>query len=467
VKEEARHSGVSRTCSVARLAPSLHFNVHTTTPPNSAAQTTGSRPHPLVVNTKSTKPATASSGEQLSPWQPAAANDHSSASADNQHQTAGTAAAALPNNGCDPLAGLIDAMWMYGWKADASPPDGHQPTSSSHHHHHHHQHPAAAAAAPTDAPHLLPPCATFQLAPDGSLPLAALIAGLAGRPCRIALTGPPAQPAAAVQMAAQWRAAAERSGGLMTYDGATASVLVGGGDEKLPRAVYYATLVEGGAIVDLIAGDMRARTRVVLDAASCGGTGGGTNHTSGTSHRLSGNGSWSPHAHGHSPAGGAIGAGGLAPPSPSAALGGPALPVSYGSSSNLSALGPATPPIASNSSTSTSSSLGGIGKASPAHNPSNGRRAGGPPVPAPDHLVVGSSGSTTSALHAFLPPAAAAAGAGMLMRSGAGGSASHHGSASASKSLVACRPLAVAGSGGSTPRRGASAGVSPARSVQG
>jgi hypothetical protein len=112
---------------------------------------------------------------------------------------------------------------------------------------------------------LLPP-PSFQMSPDGSLPLSALIVGLAGRSCRLALSAP-AAPAVAAAAHARWRAAAERSGGAVTYDAAGGCVLIAG-REDWPAVVFYAQLAEGGAVVDLVAGGARVRTRVVVDDAA-------------------------------------------------------------------------------------------------------------------------------------------------------------------------------------------------------
>jgi len=110
----------------------------------------------------------------------------------------------------------------------------------------------------------LPPL-SFQLSPDGSILLSTLIAGLNGRPCRLALSAAPSAPAVAAAAHMHWRLAAQRSDGVVTYG--SDSVLIAG-REDLPCIVFYAQLAEGGAVVDLAAnGAARVRTRVVLDNA--------------------------------------------------------------------------------------------------------------------------------------------------------------------------------------------------------
>ncbi|KIZ00721.1 hypothetical protein MNEG_7241 [Monoraphidium neglectum] len=108
---------------------------------------------------------------------------------------------------------------------------------------------------------LQPP--SFQISADGSLPLSALIAGLAGRPCRLAFGGPAVPPVAAMQ----WRSAAGCSGRVFSYDAGSCSILIAG-ERPLPPLIYYAQLTEDGALVDLVAGGVRARARVSLDVGA-------------------------------------------------------------------------------------------------------------------------------------------------------------------------------------------------------
>lgn len=126
--------------------------------------------------------------------------------------------------------------------------------------------PDSADSSGAKSPVPRPP--SFTPSAGSGLKLSAFILGLNGRPCRLAPTVAVTQTAELAAIAAlQWRVVAELSGGLITYDSDSGSVLITG-REELPKLVYYAQLVDGGAIVDLwTANGVRARTRIVFDDA--------------------------------------------------------------------------------------------------------------------------------------------------------------------------------------------------------
>ncbi|KAI8463642.1 MAG: hypothetical protein J3K34DRAFT_494809 [Monoraphidium minutum] len=202
--------------------------------------------------------------------------------------------------------------------------------------------PPRAAGAPRRAAPPPPPPA-FQLAPDGSLPLAALISGLAGRPCRLAFDlGMP--PAAALQ----WHAAAARSGGRLAFDEAAGAVDIHGA-APLPRVVFHGRAADGGALLDLIISGRLARTRVTL----AGGAGGAA------------------------PRGGAGGAGSMGRASSTASS-----ELSSGSMSWAAprpAVPPAAPPAAGDAHSQAASAAGGHGPAEPL--PPRPTPAAAPPPP--------------------------------------------------------------------------------------